>query len=88
MKNKQYEICLNMLDMLVDKPIFNNKLDSIKFQLKAQCHEAQENKIYAVTCYIECLKKDPTSIDAFNRLLDCYLLTNTESISFQSILFK
>lgn len=63
----------------MDVPIQNLKLDSLKLLLKAQCYEAQENKLYAVNCFIECLKKDPTCIEAFNRLIDCYLLTNPES---------
>jgi len=78
MKNKQFETCLTILDMPVEKPLVNSKVDAIKLLLKAQCHEAQENKLYAVTCYFECLKKDPTCIEAFNRLIDCFLLSNTE----------
>ena len=28
--------------------------------------------------YYECLKKDPTCVEAFNRLIDCNLLSNLE----------
>ena len=79
MKNKQYELCLSILDIPVDDAIGNPKLDAMKYFLKAQCHEANENKVFAVSCYSECLKKDPTFIEAFNRLIDCYLLTYPES---------
>jgi antitoxin component HigA of HigAB toxin-antitoxin module len=79
LKIKQYEICLNVLEMSLEYPVLSNKLDSLKFLMKAQCHEANENKLYAISCYFECLKKDPTCIEAFNRLIDCYLLTNPES---------
>lgn len=60
--------------MPLDNNISNNKLDALKFLLKAQCYESNENKHFANFCYNECLKKDPTCVEAFFRLIECYLI--------------
>lgn len=65
--------------MNLENPVVNAKLDSIKFLLIAQCHEANENKDNAKYYLFECLKRDATCIEAFNKLIDCSLLTNLES---------
>lgn len=66
--------------MNLENPLINAKLDAIKFFLTAQCHEANENKDNAKFFLFECLKRDSTCIEAFNKLMDCFLLTNSESI--------
>jgi hypothetical protein len=48
--------------------------------LKAVCHEANENKENAICCYFECLNKDSSFIEAFQKLIDNYLLSNQESL--------
>ncbi|KRW98290.1 hypothetical protein PPERSA_01728 [Pseudocohnilembus persalinus] len=63
-----------------------NKLEATNYLLKAQCHEANENKIGAIDNYRSCLKKDPTCFEAFNRLLDCYLMTSIEKEQLLSLL--
>lgn len=65
--------------MNLECPLINSKLDAIKFFLTAQCHEANENKDNAKFYLFECLKRDSTCIEAFNKLIDCFLLTNSES---------
>ena len=65
--------------MNLENPLINSKLDAIKFLLIAQCHEANENKDNAKFYLFECLKRDSTCIEAFNKLIDCFLLTNSES---------
>ena len=32
----------------------------------------------AVECYKECLQKDPTCVEAFNRLIDCQLISGAD----------
>jgi|JI6StandDraft_1071083.scaffolds.fasta_scaffold11101_9 tetratricopeptide (TPR) repeat protein len=76
--NKQYELCSNVLDMQVDNYYANKKLEGAKSMIKAQCCEAGENKLTAISMYYECLKRDPTCVEAFNRLIDCNLLSNLE----------
>ena len=78
LKNSQYEQCLVVLEMALEQPHVTLKQESTRFFLKAQCHEANENKLFAVTCYFDCLKKDPTFVEAFNKLIDCHLITNSE----------
>lgn len=53
-------------------------MESIKAFVKAQCYEALENKNMVVECYKECLMKDPTSFEAFNRLVDCQLISGAD----------
>lgn len=77
-RNKHFDLCLNILEMQLEKNYANARLESQKWLLKALCHEANENKLLAISCYFECLKKDPTCNEAFNRLIDCYLLSNPE----------
>ena len=67
------------MEISIENSCCNPKLDSIKFLLKAQCNEANENKANAKKCYFECLKLDPNCVEAFTRLIDCYLLSNPES---------
>jgi anaphase-promoting complex subunit 6 len=64
--------------MGVERPYVNQQLEAQKYLLKAQCFEASENKLSAIPCYVECLKKDPTCNEAFMKLTDCYLLSNNE----------
>ena len=45
----------------------------------AHSYESNENKQLAIYSYTESLKKDPTCIEAFNRLINSYLLKRTES---------
>ena len=78
LKNKQYHLCLNILELQLEKQYSNPQLEAQKFLLKAQCYESSENKLSAIPFYVECLKKDPTCNEAFMRLTDCYLLSNTE----------
>ncbi|EGR27540.1 hypothetical protein IMG5_194480 [Ichthyophthirius multifiliis] len=74
-KNKQYEQCINALEVNFEENI-NPKLEAQKNFLKGQCYESLENKQNAVYQYIECLKKDPTCHEAFKRMIDFYLLGN------------
>lgn len=32
----------------------------------------------AIESYQECIQKDPTNVEAFNRLVDCQLITGTQ----------
>lgn len=57
---------------------FNRKMESCRTFIKAQCYEALQNKNMAVQCYKECLQKDPTSFEAFNRLIDCQLISGAD----------
>lgn len=50
-------------------------MESCKAFIGAQCYEAQENKTKAVELYGECIQKDHTNVEAFNRLVDCQLIT-------------
>lgn len=77
-KNKQYDLCLSVLDVQLEKPYQNSKIESQKHLLKGNCHEATENKLLAIEDYFECLKKDPSCHEAFNRLIDCYLLNSQQ----------
>ena len=60
--NKQYEQCLNVLELQLENTHFNRKMESCRAFIKAQCYEAQENKMMAVDFYRECLQKDPTCV--------------------------
>lgn len=60
--NKQYDLCSSVLEMQLDTTYFNRKLEGVKSMIKAQCCEANENKVTAINMYYECLKKDPTCI--------------------------
>ena len=76
--NKQYDLCVTILDMTPENTFYSKKLESCKYLLRAQCCEAAENKVAAVHHYSECLKKDPTSVEAFSKLMDCFLLTSEQ----------
>lgn len=52
----------------------------------AHSYEAIENKQLAIYSYTEALNKDPTCIEAFNRLLNSYLLKRTEKEQLMSTL--
>ena len=49
--NKQYEQCLNVLELQLENTYFNRKMESCRAFIRAQCFEAQENKTMAVECY-------------------------------------
>lgn len=76
--NKQYDLCLSVLEMQLDNSYCNKKMESCKAFIKAQCFEAQDNKLMAIESYAECLKKDATNVEAFNRLTDCQLISGTQ----------
>jgi anaphase-promoting complex subunit 6 len=76
--NKQYDLCLSVLEMQLDNSYCNKKMESCKAFIKAQCFEAQDNKLMAIENYAECLKKDATNVEAFNRLTDCQLISGTQ----------
>jgi tetratricopeptide (TPR) repeat protein len=76
--NKQNDQCLAMLDMQLEKTYCNRKMESCKAFIKAQCFEAQDNKLMAIEAYQECIQKDPTNVEAFNRLVDCQLITGSQ----------
>ena len=46
--------------------------------ISAQCYQAQQNKIKAIDAYEDCLVKDCTNVEAFNRLIDCQLVTGAQ----------
>lgn len=75
--NKQNEQCLATLDMQLDSSYCNKKMESCRAYIKAQCYESQDNKLMAIEAYQECIQKDPTNVEAFNRLVDCQLITGT-----------
>lgn len=76
--NKQNEQCLATLDMQLDSSYCNKKMESCRAYIKAQCYESQDNKLMAIEAYQECIQKDPTNVEAFNRLVDCQLITGTQ----------
>jgi tetratricopeptide (TPR) repeat protein len=80
MLNKQYEQCLIVLELNLDNTYCNRKMESCRAFISAQCYEAQENKLKAVEYYKECIQKDPTNVEAFNRLVDCQLITGTDKV--------
>ena len=41
-------------------------------------YEALENKKSAIECYIKCLKDDSTNVEAFTKLMDSFLINNSE----------
>lgn len=76
--SKQYELCVSVLDMTLENNFYSKKLEGSKYLIRAKCCEARESKQAAVHMYIECLKKDPTCLEAFNRLIDCFMLNRME----------
>lgn len=78
--NKQYDQCLATLELQLDHTYCNKKMESCRAFISAQCYEAQENKMKAVEYYKDCVVKDPTNVEAFNRLVDCQLITGTEKV--------
>lgn len=46
--------------------------------LSAKCHEALENKKSAIECYMKCLQEDSTCVEAFTKLMDSFLINNSE----------
>lgn len=78
LNNKQYEQCLSALETQLDHTYINKKMESCKAYIAAQCYEAQENKTKAVELYGECIQKDNTNVEAFNRLVDCQLITSVQ----------
>ena len=49
--NKKYEQCLNVLELQLENTYFNRKMESSKAFIRAQCYEAQENKLMAIENY-------------------------------------
>lgn len=78
--NKQYELCLTNLEVQLHNTYCNRKMESCRAFIAAQCYEAQENKLKAVEYYKECVQKDPSNVEAFNRLVDCQLITGNEKV--------
>lgn len=78
LNNKQYEQCLATLELQLEHTYCNRKMESCRAFIKAQCYEAQENKSLAVEGYTEALRKDPTNVEAVNRLLDCQLIVGAQ----------
>ena len=78
--NKQYELCLTNLEVQLHNTYCNRKMEACKAFIAAQCYEAQENKLKAVDYYKDCVLKDPTNVEAFNRLVDCQLITGVEKV--------
>jgi len=78
--NKQYDQCLASLELQLEQTYCNRKMESCRAFISAQCYEAQENKLRAVEGYKECIQKDPTNVEAFNRLVDCQLITGTDRV--------
>lgn len=76
--NKQNEQCLATLDLQLDSSYCNKKMESCRAYIRAQCYESQDNKLMAIEAYQECIQKDPTNVEAFNRLVDCQLITGTQ----------
>lgn len=48
--------------------------------MQGLCYENIESKQESINYYYNCLIEDPTYIEAFQRLIDNYLLTNNDSI--------
>jgi len=48
----------NILNYSVHSRNNYNKMESIKYNLKAKCYDQMENKEYVIKCYKESLKKD------------------------------
>jgi tetratricopeptide (TPR) repeat protein len=76
--NRQNDQCLAMLETQLENTYCNRKMESCKAFIRAQCFEAQDNKLMAIEAYQECIQKDPTNVEAFNRLVDCQLITGAQ----------
>jgi tetratricopeptide (TPR) repeat protein len=76
--NRQNDQCLAMLETQLDNTYCNRKMESCRAFIRAQCFEAQDNKLMAIEAYQECIQKDPTNVEAFNRLVDCQLITGAQ----------
>lgn len=61
--------------MTLENTFFSKKLEGAKFLIRAQCCEAKESKLAAIQMYTECLRKDSTCVEAFNKLMDCFMLS-------------
>jgi hypothetical protein len=48
--------------MQLDHTYCNRKMESCKAFIRAQCYEAQENKLMAVEHYTECIQKDLNNV--------------------------
>jgi hypothetical protein len=73
-------MCIQVLEeQRLQHPIKSQKLDSLKCLIMAHSYEANENKQLAIYSYQEALAKDPTCIEAFNRLINSYLLKRIQS---------
>jgi len=74
---KEYTLCQQILEKSL-------KGDSVQFAamknlLLAQCMEETENKECAKNYYMECLKHDPTCVQAFTQLMDSHAIDGPSS---------
>eukprot|EP01017_Pseudomicrothorax_dubius_P042287 TRINITY_DN6889_c0_g1_i5.p1 TRINITY_DN6889_c0_g1~~TRINITY_DN6889_c0_g1_i5.p1 ORF type:complete len:577 (-),score=145.35 TRINITY_DN6889_c0_g1_i5:36-1766(-) len=78
LRNKQYEQCLSVLDLPLEETTIFARLEATAHFLRGQCYESNENKAFAIQCYTDCLRKEPTHVEAFSRLVDSYLISGPE----------
>lgn len=67
--NKQYELCLEVLE------------GETNFQsdwVRGQCYEMLENKKEAMYKYQECIQKQPVNVCAMEKLVDSFLMSQSE----------